>query len=361
MRKRFNLNYHTLLFTKKATICCFQTVFFLVLFLLSDDSISHFHRAELTITPAKDFTIIIHSCNKTKWRLNKYLSRYIINKPHIHIYIVYPEGVTPDPRYKSIVCTGCGDHRMSLDCRNVQAYNFFIEHSNLGDFLYRAMDDTLLNITNLEKLIYQLRTIYDPNKHIIFKGFLNDELNRKFFLGGGSGWLMSRAMVKLHKIPFYSFQANIKHSWAIQDDTTETIIVRKIGFKSSKNYIDPRWAESGSMEGNLTEFSNGNFENMKVCNLENNLVPIHEMIALHSVHEGQKNMWIASISFPSFVYCFKRKNSQIVDMCKYDKKIVNKRLSFNYLKENAEIISLSDIIKKNLSVWNYSLNYIEYY
>lgn len=354
MNKQFHLS--------KIIFYFLTTAIFSILLILSSD-LFNYHLIKVHISPTKDFTIIIHSCNSTKWRLSKYLERYIIKKSYIHIYIVYPEGVTPDPRYKSIVCQGCSDHRMSLDCRNVRAYNFFLEHSNLGDFLYRAMDDTLLNITNLEKLIDQLRTIYNPNEHLIFRGFLNDELESqsKFFLGGGSGWLMSRAMVSLHNIPFYSFQVNIKHSWAIQDDTAETIIVRKVGFKNSNAYIDPRWAESGSMDGNVTEFANGNFDNMPTCDLNKNLVPIHDMIALHSVNEDQKNMWIASISFPSFVYCFKNKYTQIVRMCKYQKKIINNRLSFEFLKENAEFISLSDIKKKNLSVWNYSLNYIEYY
>lgn len=334
-----------------------------ILIFISNESRSRSNFATIQFTQTQHFTIIIHSSNKTKWRFNKYLERYIIHKPSIHIYIVYPEGVTPDPRYKSLIATGCGDNRMSLDCRNVYAYNFFLKHSNLGDFLYRAMDDTILNITNLENLINQLRSIYDPNKHIVFRGFLNDESKSqsRFYLGGGSGWLMSRAMVSLHMIPFYSFQVNIKHAFSIHDDTAETIILRKIDFKNSNAYIDPRWAESGSMDGNITEYKMGNFMGMQNCSLDKDLVPIHKMIALHSVNEEQKDMWIASCDFPSFVYCYKNKYTQIVRMCKTDAKIVNNRLSFEYLKENAEFITLDEIKKKNLSVWNYSLNYIEKY
>lgn len=317
--------------------------------------------AIIQLSQIQHFTVIIHSSNKTKRRLNKYLERYIVRKPHIHIYIVYPESVTPDPRYESLVARGCGDNRLSLDCRNVYAYNFFIKHSNLGDFLYRAMDDTLLNLTNLEKLIDQLRLIYDPYKHIVFRGFLNDEVKGKLFLGGGSGWLMSRAMVELHNIPFYSFRENVKHSFVYHDDTTETLILRKIGFQNSEVYVDSRWAESGSNEGNITEYSMGNFQNMQICDLNRNLVPIHEMVALHSVGDEQKKMWIESMNFPSFVYCFKANYSQAVRMCKTEKHFVNEKLSFKYLKENAEFVTLDQIKRKNLSVWNYSLNYIEKY
>lgn len=130
---------------------------------------------------------MIHSRNATKRRLNKYLSTYIIHKDYIHVYIVYSEKSTPDPRFNTIIAYGCSDDRFDLDCRDTFSYNFFRDHSNLGDFLYRAIDDTFLNITNLENLINQLRSIYNPQIDLVFRGFANDEdPHGRIFLGGRS-------------------------------------------------------------------------------------------------------------------------------------------------------------------------------
>lgn len=41
------------------------------------------------------------------------------------------------------------------------------------------------------------------------------------------------------------FQTNTPYALNRQDDTAESIIVQKIGFKTMKTWEDPRWAENG--------------------------------------------------------------------------------------------------------------------
>lgn len=101
--------------------------------------------------PKKDFMIIIQSSNKTKYRLHKYLDYYYVNKSHIHYFIVYSEKVEPDPKYPYLLAKSCKDNTISLIGKNAYAYEYFLNNKNMGDFLYRAIDDTILNITNLEK------------------------------------------------------------------------------------------------------------------------------------------------------------------------------------------------------------------
>jgi hypothetical protein len=105
------------------------------------------------------------------------------------------------------------------------------------------MDDTIVNITNLMQLIRRLNHVYDPRRELIFRGFRNNEYRkrhaqRRLFLGGGSGWLMSRPMVEVHRLPEYSLHNHWAASFRGQDDTAEAMIVQKL-FRHSD-----AWAES---------------------------------------------------------------------------------------------------------------------
>lgn len=356
----YYMSINAILFFEKAAFFCFILIYFILCTSFSnqkDLSITYFISDNLI--KFRDFTIIIHSSNITKWRLNKNLKRYIVHKPHIHIFVVYAENATIDPKYNSIIAYGCPDKWISIDCKDAYAYNFFLKNVNLGDFLYRAMDDTFLDILNLEKLIIQLRTIYNPSTDIVFRGVANDEYGKKIYLGGGSGWLMSRAMVALHNIPFYSFSKNTPYAFRNQDDTAETIILKKIGFKKMNVWEDPRWAESGCTAGNFSNFLNENFLQLENCSLNNELISLTEMIALHSATEDQKENWIISRDFPSYIYGYKVPISQCVKICKSHPGIINYRTTYKYLKDNAEIITLSDIKKRKIRSWNYKKNYIE--
>jgi hypothetical protein len=104
------------------------------------------------------------------------------------------------------------------------------------------MDDTILNLPNLLRLIGQLDLVYDAHRELVFRGFLNDEDSRSVWLGGGSGWLISRPFVELHGRRRFSFNANYKFSYLAQDDTTETFILQRT-LIPTQTWSDPLWAE----------------------------------------------------------------------------------------------------------------------
>lgn len=244
-------------------------------------------------------------------------------------------------------------------------YNFFLKNPNLGDFLYRGIDDTVINITNLEKLIKQLRSIYNPLTDIVFRGFANDEFKGKIYLGGGSGWLMSRAMVSIHNHSYFSFKENTPHAFWRQDDTSESIIVRKIGFKSLNAWRDPRWAENGNFGFDLSNVTVDEFfDKLDNCSSKvDDLVPVNEMIAMHATSETTKRNWVMSQKYPynsyNNIYVYKLPNSQFSKMCKAEPGIINRRTTLNYLKENAEFIKLSELLAKKNYTFDYKYNYID--
>lgn len=308
----------------------------------------------------KDFTIIIHSSNKTKPRLHQFLDHYYINKSYIHYFVVYGEKVRPDPKYPYLLASSCKDDTISLAGKNAYAYEYFLNNKSLGDFLYRAMDDTFLNITNLEKLINELRLIYDPKKHIIFKGYANN-LNNRIFLGGGTGWLMSRAMVEIHTIHDYSWPYNFHFSHRHQDDTTETIILKKVGFKSMKVWNDPRWAENICNSDNPADFLNGNFSSLKKCPTDVKLTPIKDMISMHGRKENKRRIALYSGNYPDNIYIYRVDNPKrdtCCFLCISDSGIVDNRTSFQYLKENSQFLTVEDLKNREPFQMSNITNYI---
>lgn len=306
----------------------------------------------------KDFMIIIHSSNKTKPRISKYLSYYYINKSYIHYFVVYGEKVQPDPKYPYLLATSCKDNTISLSGKNAYAYDYFNRNENMGDFLYRAMDDTILNITNLEKLINELRSIYDPNKHLVFRGFPNN-LHQRIFLGGGTGWLMSRAFVKAHFISEFSFQHNFHFSYRHQDDTTETLILKKIGYRNMNAWDDPRWVESLDSVSSYKNLLNGKYDSLVKCPDGVELTSIRELVSMHGKSDKEREIWKLYKNFPDNFYVYRKQcHGTCLAICRSNPGIVNKRTTYQFLKDNSQFITLDDIKSKTLDPINRTNNFI---
>jgi hypothetical protein len=118
------------------------------------------------------------------------------------------------------------------------------------------------------RLIRRLNRVYDPRRELVFRGFANDEYSRRhwkrrLFLGGGSGWLMSRPMVELHRHPNYSLQAHWAVSFRRQDDTAETIIVQKV-FRNYEAWADPLYFER-CLNCDGSRFEMGDWSRIQKC------------------------------------------------------------------------------------------------
>jgi hypothetical protein len=225
-------------------------------------------------------TIIVHTSRKTASRIDTTLRRYKVDLPGVHYFCVIATKV-PYPGGIPVIETPCVDTRDGADglvCRDIYAYQYFVDHPELGDYLFRIMDDSYLNVTNLLKLISKLNEVYDPSVEIIFRGFANDEYPRTY-LGGGSGWLMSRPLVKLHNDDEFSFRRYFHHSHAKQDDTTETIIIDRI-FEHVETWNDPLWLESCS-GCRASEWERGDFSRIAPCPKNIATWPLSSIISFH--------------------------------------------------------------------------------
>jgi hypothetical protein len=130
------------------------------------------------------------------------------------------------------------------------------------------MDDTIVNITNLMRLIRRLNLVYDPTRELVLRAFANSEFRRynwkrMLFLGGGSGWLMSRPMVEVHRHRRYSLREHWEAAFRGQDDTAESLIVNKV-FASYRTWADPLYIERCfNCEG--SQFERGNWSSINKC------------------------------------------------------------------------------------------------
>jgi hypothetical protein len=218
-------------------------------------------------------------------RLDRIFRYYKLDIPRIHYLCVLAAGV-PAPAGIASIETSCNDSRTLISgllCRNIESYAYFASHPELGRYMFRAMDDTILNLPNLLRLISQLDLIYDANRELVFRGFLNDEEEPRIWLGGGSGWLMSRPFVELHRRRSFSFEANYKFSYLAQDDTTETFILQRTSIPK-ETWSDPLWAERCfNCQG--TMWRAGDFSTLEECPDR----PTYRMNSIVSFHPAEKS------------------------------------------------------------------------
>jgi hypothetical protein len=192
----------------------------------------------------------------------------------------------PHPPGIDIFPTLCADRKHAMTgllCRASVAYARFAMDPTLGPYLFRAMDDTIVNITNLLKLIDKLNAVYDPTTELVFRGYLNDDnlVYNKTFIGGGSGWLMSRPLVALHRRRRFCLEENVKRSWYWQDDTTETVIINGL-FPRPSTWADPLWSER-CLNCQGTKWRVGDFSMLPFCPRNS---PTYSMNAIVSFHPG---------------------------------------------------------------------------
>jgi hypothetical protein len=127
-------------------------------------------------------TIIVQTSKATSYQIDEILRRYKVDLPDVHYFCVIAAGV-PHPAGLPVIETPCQDTKdgyHGLVCRDVHAYKYFVARPELGSYLFRAIDDSHLNVTNLLKLISKLNEVYDPRYKIVFRGYANDEYNRIF-------------------------------------------------------------------------------------------------------------------------------------------------------------------------------------
>jgi hypothetical protein len=261
-------------------------------------------------------TVLIHTSNATMSRLDRIFRHYRVDVPGVRYLCVRAAGVRA-PRGVASIETSCNDSRTLLSgllCRNIESYAYFASHPELGRYLFRAMDDTILHVPNLLRLIGQLDVIYDARRELVFRGFLNDEDGTMMWLGGGSGWLISRPFVELHARRRFSFGANCRLSYMAQDDMTETIILQHASIPV-QTWSDPLWAER-CFNCRGTMWRAGDFSALEECPD----APTYRMNAIVSFHPaGKSEAEAAGLmigEYPNNVRYFPQKGKGGIRVCR---------------------------------------------
>lgn len=146
---------------------------------------------------------------RAKWHINHLLQSDIYHYPQIH-----PAFTTNFPfdtnftlilipaiefeKTKKLFQINVHIERMQTQIDAATSYKsaalYFLNNSN-DDWLIRIDDDAGFYLPNLQKAIYRLNKFYDPNVPLVFGSIIT--LRKLNFLGGGGGYLFSRAGAEL--------------------------------------------------------------------------------------------------------------------------------------------------------------------
>jgi hypothetical protein len=189
------------------------------------------------------------------------------------------------------------------------------------------MDDTWINITNLLRLVNTLKKVYDPSTDLILRGALNDEFPDRDWLSGGSGWLMSRAMVQAHSLPAFALEIG-GHQVDLIDDLLETVVVQSI-FPHRKTWADAFFVEGLWQIGpnELISWQKNDYGSVDPCK-DREIYPANSLVGLHS-HDHPEYMDFARMwgKFPPNMYAYHLKNSRRVGICEWHPDYVNPKMT----------------------------------
>lgn len=130
-----------------------------------------------------------------------------------------------------VVRVPCTDERNGVNghtCRVQKAYEAFLRDYPNGLWYFRAMDDTWLDMDNFMNWMNITNYKYNPLEDLVVLGHANHEHMTRYFLHGGVGWLMSRAMLQYQINNDISLTRLFPYSKYQQDDTSESIITRAL-------------------------------------------------------------------------------------------------------------------------------------
>lgn len=288
-------------------------------------------------------TVIVHSSNVTRNRLHENLEQYMSVMEPVKYFSVWPEKVIPE-KVGDPIQTRCADVRdgeIGLACKNGAAYEHFIKRPHLGNWLFRAMDDTVVNIPNLVKLVKQLEQVYDPKKHVVFRAYVTDGHN---LIGGGSGWLISRALAEVNAIEKYTFGIIVQKSMRHQDDTAMTIIARMI-FKHIETWKESRMIED-CVNCDGERWARGDFERIERCPSDKILIKMNDVVSFHPRKNiNNRNRPAAQIigKYPDDVYFYQTPYTQSVTVCRDRPGIIDNRTTTPYIRDWAQYTTVDDL------------------
>jgi hypothetical protein len=139
-----------------------------------------------------------------------------------------------------------------------------------------------MNLSNFYHYLIRLNAVLDPSRHIVMRGHANQEGLKRHYFHGGCGWLLSRGYIQYHVSHGISLEKLNPKSRYHQDDTSQSIIARKI-FPKAEYWNEP--ATNGFQCDQCDDpiVKQQMWERLPDCPNERIAVRVTDLISLHTV------------------------------------------------------------------------------
>jgi hypothetical protein len=307
--------------------------------------------------------IIVHSTSENEDYLAGHLEQYGMDIPNVRYAVIFTR--TPNTTETATFadklvfpCSGGQKDLKTAVCRDSESYNYFLSKYPSAEFLYRATDDTFINLSNLLLLVHRLKQVIDPQRHLIFRATGNAEavrsglLNAKLInLSTKTGWLMSRAMVGA----LLSKGFTLREAYDLQcigetDIGGLTLRVVDQVFDQIDDWYEPLFSDLAPSDPLLPNLrpSHENLKSIKQCGAsESPIFTLNSLVSMHT--DGQWNAaWFFRLigQYSDVLYFYRRMSTPDIGICRSRPGIGNLGLNVKWLRMKTKRMTLDDAISR---------------
>jgi hypothetical protein len=231
-----------------------------------------------------------------------------------------------------LVSMNCRDVRngeSGLVCRVEGSYRTFLRDFPDCNWLFRAVDDTFVHLWNFYAWLVRLNGVYGAEEQIIFRAHANFEHEIQYYIHGGTGWLMSRGYLQFHRSQNLSLISLLSQSKYRQDDTAQSIIVRKL-------FTKPILWDEMLLNG-FKCINCGQTEKVRRCPVLKVCARVGELIAVHKFGNADVGLALAALvdTAPSELMFYRDNPNQAIHLC-------SRRRNFLVHQPNTRSVAVGD-------------------
>jgi hypothetical protein len=227
-----------------------------------------------------------HSSAETFKRINFFYNLYVRDDPFrrngtflFRVILANGSVVNSSLPVAYVACSGAHNQ---LPCRVDASYPLFLSDFPECNWLFRGDDDTWINTTVLYRYLNMLNTQFEPREEIVIRAHANNEGRLNWYIHGGCGWLMSRAAVSVHLSLNLSLVRLLPWARYHQQDTAESIIVRKL-FGHQSLWDDCGFQGYKCSNCESAEVRARKWDALPKCSDDEVAVHLSDLMALHTV------------------------------------------------------------------------------
>lgn len=199
----------------------------------------------------------------------------------INVAVSYDANITNEIfRTFRYPCTDQVEKPSGLACRVDFSFFDILQDTLSSDWIYKAMDDTWLELDNLYTYITNLNQIVDPKRHLVVKAHINSKHLPDYLIHGGTGWLQSRAMTEYLFKNHMNILSLFTKSYILQDDTTQSLI-NYLVFDRNFDYHEPNYLCQRFHPDFQPFFENYDFSSVPECPSNYLVSKIKKVISIH--------------------------------------------------------------------------------